>query len=102
MKIKRDGREYELTTAELTEAYFEQLSNYDIQDCKNGIQTIIDDDIDERTYVVAAKRVLHDEDLLAECAAKMRRNIDKYDMDWSYARDEAVRSVVSQVQSELL
>lgn len=102
MKIKRDGREYELTPAELTEAYFEQQSNYDIQDCKNGIQTIIDDDIDERTYVVAAKQVLHDEDLIAECAAKMRRNIDKYDMDWSYARDEAVRSVVSQVQSELL
>ena len=102
MKIARNGQDYELTAEELVTAYFEQQFNFDLSDCRDEVSRIIEDDLDERTYVEAAKKVLNSQDLLADCAMDMRRNIDKYDMEWSYARDEAVRSIVCRVQSELL
>ena len=94
MKILRDGKEYELTSDELFAAYLEQEHIYDLDDVKSELELIIEDDIDEELYVEAAKRIYSDENMLHNVAYSKRRNMDRYNMEWSYAVSEAVKDAV--------
>ena len=37
---------------------------------------------------------------ISDIARQMRRNIDKYDMLWQYARDEAISEILKKVEGE--
>lgn len=94
MTIKRivngEELEFELTDNELTGAYFEQQYLFDIQDVRDAVIGWEDDDV-IGVYGINMETFLK---LSDEMAVEMRRNIDKYDMDWDYAREEAICSVI--------
>ena len=81
----------ELLPEELVAAYFEQQHKFDIEDIISYGEMFEADKLqdylgcDYKTFL----------SLKEEMADKLRRNIDKYDMDWSSARDEAVRDVIN-------
>lgn len=93
MTIKReiDGKQYEfqLTDTELYLAFSEQQFQYDQDDVRDVLWAFDDDDLSESYGVTRAEF----ESLVGEMAVEMRRNIDKYDMSWQYARDEAVSEI---------
>ena len=79
---------FELTNAELTQAFFEQQYRFDKQDVADYVEYMTDDDIVE-TYGVTRQEF---DELTGEIASTMRRYID---MDWTYARDEAIHDVIA-------
>ena len=95
MKIQRtiNGVNFniELLPEELVTAYFEQQKKFDIEDIISYGEMFETSELidylgcDYKTFL----------SLKEEMAQVMRRNIDKYDMDWSSARDEAVRDVIN-------
>lgn len=93
MKINRNVNgvkmEFELTDDELCNAYIEQQHIFDIMDCENMIVCLNDDEIID-CYGVTREQYLS---LLDEMADVLRKNIDKYEMSWDYARDDAIRTV---------
>ena len=100
MKIVRDGKEYELTSNELYEAYREQEALYDIDDVKSELECIADGD-DENLRTVAARVVLADDCLLKEVAHQKRRNEDKYGMNWNAAVHDAVADMLESVRKRV-
>ena len=82
---------FELTPAEMYAAYFEQQEHFDIQDVMNYADMFDEDDFEEEVGCTYKEFC----DMKEEIAYEMRRNMDKYDMDFSYARDEAVRDIVA-------
>lgn len=85
MKIIRNSIEFELTKEELVSAYYEQQFEFDKTDT---LDKIIEMDLDNETR----ENLLLNIDDIAE---DMRYNIDKYNMDWSYARDEAINEHIN-------
>ena len=87
MTIKRTVNgiemEFELTGIELYNAFCEQEHSFDKSD--------IDCYFDRENYNLSEAEV---DSLIDEMACCMRRYIDKYDCDFSYARDEAIRDVL--------
>ena len=87
MKIKRTingiEMEFELTHAERWDAYEEAQHEFDKSD--------IDAVFDYKEYEFDESEA---DDLIDEMAYRMRRYIDKYDCEFCYARDEAIRDVV--------
>ena len=79
---------FELTNAELTQAFFEQQYRFDKQDITEYGEYMTDDEIVE-TYGVTRQEF---DELTGEIASTMRRYID---MDWTYARDEAIHDVIA-------
>lgn len=94
MKINRtiDGKqvEIELTDDELYDAYLEKEFIFDKQSIEDAICGWSDQEVLE-VYDVDRTKFLS---LADDMAAEMRRNIDKYEMSWSYARDEAIADVL--------
>lgn len=95
MKIKRIVNdiemEFELTGIELYNAYSEQQHNFD----KADVEDILCDEDEvwlKERYNKTKEEVF---DSIDEIAYRMRRYIDKYDCDWSYARDEAINDILS-------
>lgn len=82
--------EIKLTTEELYQAYLEQEEAYDIQDVQERLKSYYgrEDEFSEK-YGVALDRVSNDKDLIYSIAVAKRLNIDKYDMNWEAALDEA-------------
>ena len=89
MKIKRTvGNkevEFELTDAELYDAYKEAQHIFDKDDILNWIW-----DWDDEYFVEHCITKKAMEDFADAMADKMRHYIDKYDNTWDYARDEAI------------
>lgn len=87
-----DGKaiEIELTSRELYDAYVEQEHYFDKCDIEDMIVGWEDDDIVE-VYGVTRDAF---ESLVEEMAYRKRRYMDKYDVSWDYARDEAIRDVI--------
>ena len=80
----------ELLPDELEEAYFEQQKKFDIEDVITLGEAFSNAELQE-SYGCSYQELLnHKEDI----AALMRKYIDKYDMEWTYAREEAVRDVM--------
>lgn len=82
--------DFELTPDELYDAFREQEFLFDREDCKAVIDDLADDEIFDTYGVTAEQFMAHLDDM----AAEKRRNMNKYDMDWEYARDEAIRAVI--------
>lgn len=91
MKIVRGGKEIELTPQELRLAHDEYQHTLDEYDIKDRFDQLDDDEFEETFRV--AKVCLGDE-IKSEMAQRMRRYIDKYDMSWEYARDEAITDAI--------
>jgi len=81
----------ELTPAEMLDAYMEQQWAFDIQDVINYADMFSEDEFEEEVGCTYKEFC----DMKEEIAYEMRRNMDKYDMDFVYARDEAVQNVIS-------
>lgn len=94
MKIKRivNGQEleFELTAQERWEAYYEQEKIYDTEDCADMITGLSDEQCLD-AYEITAEEFRK---LLPYMAQEKRRLMDKYDMEWTNARDKAVSSVI--------
>lgn len=96
MTIKREINgvvyEFKLTDMELYSAYVEQEHIYDKDGVVSFFDAFEDEDIMD-SYGMTRKDV---ESVFDDIAYEMRRNINKYDMLWEYALDEAIRSCVRQ------
>lgn len=79
-----------LTDSELYEAYAEQQFLFDRMDCEDMCVGLDDEELVE-CYGVTGEQF---ESLLDEMATEKRRNMDKYDMSWDFARDEAIRETI--------
>lgn len=99
MKIQRtiNGTNFniELLPEELVEAYFEQQEKYDIEDVVSFAEAYDEEELKD-SYGCTYKEILDNKE---DIAYRMRKNIDKYDMEWSYAREEAVRDVMRSLKS---
>ena len=85
MKIVRDGKEIELTKEELRQAYEEQEEIYDIACIKRGIENYLEEDEYEM--------LKDNEEFIQEAAWELRRNIDKWGMEYDYAIQDAICEV---------
>lgn len=85
MKIIREGKEIELTSTELFDAYVEQEHLFDIQNIINNMVNNLSEDEYEK--------LKDNRDFIEYAADELRRNQDKYDMDFEYALPEAIRKV---------
>ena len=90
MKITREinGQtvEFELTHKEMLDTFFEQQEAFDAQDIEMLVENFSEEDFIE-IYGLSPSVVLEN---VEEIGSRMRKNIEKYDMDWESARDEAV------------
>lgn len=95
MKIRRiiDDKEYtfDLTSKELTDAFFEQEFIFDRADVSE-LENLLSDEKFAEVYGITKEEF---RPLIDDMAAEMRRLITKYDMEWTYARDEAVRTILA-------
>ena len=94
MTIKRtiNGSEIEieLTKEEIYDAYCVQEYEWDVQSCRNYLNSGVY--VDEEWYEELDKET---EDLLvAETAYHLRRNINKYEMSYDYAISDAFSVVL--------
>lgn len=93
MKIKRtiDGREIEieLTEQELFDAFTEQEFIFDLDNVRNYFMDYTDEDF-QQEYGISREEA---ESRFEDVASQLRRNIDKYDMDYEYAISEAIHTV---------
>lgn len=85
MKIIRDGKEIELTKDELFNAYMEQENIFDIQNIEDNMENYLD----ESEYDL----LKNNKEFIEEAANVLRRNQDKYDMDYENSIREAFEEV---------
>ena len=83
---------FELLPCELVDAYYEQQKKFDIEDVIILTEYNTDEDLDT-LYGCDGKFIL---DHKKEIANLMRKYIDKYDLDWVTAREEAVRDLINE------
>lgn len=84
-----------LTIEELVAAYFEQQKKFDIEDVISFAEAYDNKTLME-SYGCTYQELLNNKE---DIAARMRKYIDKYDMEWSYAREEAVRDVMRSIKT---
>lgn len=107
MKIQREinGQtvEFELTSEELYSAHLEQEHKNDIQDITDALENYRPDGAEDfyQEYEVPFDKVYGNEDLISEIAHEKRRNMDKHDMRWDTARDEALSEILYRHREEL-
>lgn len=99
MKIKRtiypNGEmEFELTADELRDAFYEQQEIYDRDDMMYYLE--------ETRDVLLCNGYTKDfvdglSEHLEEMGVELRRQIDKYDVSWEYAREEALQVVLRRI-----
>ena len=85
-EINGELHAFEITSQEMLDAYYEQEFKNDRYDMEEYIQQIEEDDFIE-TY---GRSLADAEKELDDLAYLLRKNIDKYDMHWTDARDEAL------------
>jgi hypothetical protein len=94
MQITRtiNGIEYtfDLTPSEMAAAYFAQQYEFDKEDVETLLDSF-DDGYWQENYGMSRAEI---DPLVEDIASEMRRMIDKYDVDWDYARDEAVGEIL--------
>jgi len=101
MTIKRtvDGNEceFELTLEELSRAYYERQDKFDEEDIISLVDYISDKTC-QIIYNVTKEQFC---ELIPRMAREMRKNIDKYDMEFSAARERAVQDVLAESEAEI-
>lgn len=85
MKIIREGKEIELTREELFNAYMEQENIFDIQNIEDNMKKYLE----ESEYGL----LKDNKQFVEEAASELRRNQDKYDMDYENAIREAFEEI---------
>ena len=94
MKIKRtiDGREveFELTGEELYQAFVEQELQFDIANVRIFFEDYTNEDF-QNEYGMSRQEV---EGYFEDIACQLRRNINKYDMNFDYALSYAISDVL--------
>lgn len=88
---RSNERPIELTADELYQAYLEQEHKFDVMDIEDILDQLTDEECLDMYDV--EKSVLID--YVDEIAEKKRRNMDKYDLSWETARDEAIADCAS-------
>lgn len=98
MRIKRiiNGIQYniELLPNELVDAYFEQRDKFDVEDIISYAETFSNEDLLKLVGCDYKTIIDNKEDM----AARMRKYIDKYDMEFVYARDEAIKDIAAELK----
>ena len=92
MKIERNGKQYELTPEELFLAYTEQEHIWDVSSCQANLESYDEESFREEFGIGKDEA----RSKLDDIAYEMRRQIDKYDLDFDYARDCAFREILAQ------
>ena len=99
MKIQRtiNGTTFniELLPEELITAYYEQQKKFDIEDVISFGEAYSNEELMD-SYGCTFQELLNNKKTIA---AVMRKYIDKYDMEWSYAREEAVHDVIKNIKT---
>lgn len=85
MIIVRDGKEIELTKDEIYQAYLEQESMFDLENIDLNMET----HLSKEEYEL----LKDNKEFMEEAAYELRRNQDKYDMDYEFALKEAFDTV---------
>ena len=88
-KINNMVIEIELTNDELFDAYIEQEHKFDLDSCDTFFHTMY---ACEEWYEGLDKET--ESNIIEDAAYQLRRNIDKYDMDFEYAMPEAFSEVL--------
>lgn len=109
MKIQRkiDGKniEFELTQEELYAAYLEKEHEFDKQDIDDALENYNYNSETRRdfeeNYGLPLKQIYQNEDLIDKLAYEMRHNQDHYGMDWTAARDEALKDILIEYKDNL-
>lgn len=81
MKIIREEKEIELTKEELFNAYLEQENLFDVENIEDNMECYFDED--------EVEMFKDNKDFIEEAANELRRNQDKYGMDYENAIREA-------------
>lgn len=96
MKIKRtvNGQEleFELTTQERWEAYYEQEMIFDAGDCADVIYGMSDEECFD-AYKITVEEFRK---LLPYMGQEMQRLLDMCGIEWTYARDDAIREIIGE------
>lgn len=88
--------EFELTSDELRNAFYEQQAVYD---CEDMLYYIEDEGKDWLKTAGYDDKFIDSISLyLDEMGEELRRQIDKYDLSWEYARVEAFQSVLRRIK----
>lgn len=87
--------EFELTFQERLNAYYEHQHYYDVMDVKDEVDYLSDEQFFEM-YEVPKSAFM---EIIDDVADEMRRNIDKYDLHWDFARDEAIGWGIERLQN---
>jgi len=87
-----DGVEHTFTLSdrELCDAYFEQQYKFDKYDILDELEALGGSYLKEEYGYGLEQAKTYAEDM----AAELRRNLDKYGIDFDYAKDEAIRTVL--------
>lgn len=88
--VSGEPHEFTLTQQELCNAYYEQQESFD----RNDVEDILigfDNDECMKLFGVSRETLLS---LVDEIAIRMRSYMDKYDLCWTTARDEAIEDEV--------
>lgn len=97
MKIERNINGvkffFELLPDELLDAFYEQRDKFDIEDIISYGEEMTAAEL-QSTYGCTYKEFLEHKEEMAE---RMRRNMDKYDMDFATAREWAINDVMKKV-----
>lgn len=103
MKITREinGQvvEIELTSEEVRSAYLEKEHEYDIWDVKSLLENYSPEEFYSE-YGISLTWAYNNATFIEDVADDMRKNIDKYNMYWDTARDEAIRDGAISHKSE--
>ena len=87
--------EFKLTSDELRDAFYEQQAIYDRMDMEYYLEEN-EDFLLDKGY---SKDCIHKlKEYLDDMGSELRRCMDKYDMSWEYARDEAFRRTVERYE----
>lgn len=97
MKIERHGRAIELTNQERLSAYYEQEHEFDVEDVRGELAGYADGE-DARIADIAAA-LLEDDTRLSAIAKVKRQNMDKYDMTWDVATQDAVKKALAAAET---
>lgn len=98
MKITREinGQmvEIELTSEEVRDIYEEKEHEYDVQNVKAVLENASPEEFYDK-YQISLNWAYNNEELIENIADDMRKNIDKYDMHWDSARDNAMKDIIA-------
>jgi len=95
MKIIRDGKEIELSSFELEEAYYEQERRNDIKSVIDMVSLGFLPDIGDEWLV---QRILDDEAMISWIASEKRRRMDDYSMGEQAAMAESIGEAVRELK----